>query len=557
MERNQERISPANPTRRVRIQLPEKELRTELTEDFTLPDYQPEIRRLLRITCTVRPPAGSVGAGNAEFSGNVDYTVLYMGNDGSLASAPLSTEYRFQVPIEAGSDFDLSDAPTVFCLCRAENVNGRVTAPRKLTLRCRLASLVRSEATCMIGERYQGELPPEGEQCRLTGEFGSETVLYGMDEGVTLSDEIIPDSPTDTLRVLSADGRVFLTGAEAGSGTVRCRGDLILTLTTQKEAPEPEKSVGSLLDDAVAVNSAGDPQPPDAPAVPELHTITRKLPIDAEIPVDGADVSCAAAAWGTCTDLSVSVEDGRILVDAGLTLEALCQKRETNEYTKDLYADGRSCTVTYTERKIPVALGAGIGNLSVGGTAALGDLGIRPGARVLDVTGTAQVTGITEEKGKPVLTGVCRFHLLTADAGGEISPAEAEFPFRYTVEGTRSAAGNAGGVDDVSGDAVAELVSCRARIDGERLAADGEVTVAFRLSAPGTVRMPESVRFGERNVAPAGGIRICYPAPGETLWDVAKRFAVPVSVLTGKNDLPAAPRADDPASLGDARYLLI
>lgn len=554
MQRNEETISPANPTRRVRLPLSEKQLRTEVSEDFTLPDYQPEIRRLLRIIATVRPPAKFIGSGNAEFSGNVDYTVLYTGNDGSLASAPLSSEYRFRVPFDADADFDLSDTPTVFCLCRAEAVNGRVTAPRKLTVRCRIASQVRSEATCMIGERYQGEIPPEKEQCRLTDEFESATALYGMEEGISLGEEIIPDSPTDTLRVLSADGRVFVTGAEAGSGKVRCRGDLILTLTTVTEPPEEASPAESLLGEAIPTESTGEAAPPAKPTVPELHTVTRKLPFEAEIPVEGADVSCSAAAWGTCTDLSVSVEDGRILADAGITMEALCQKKQQNAYTKDLYADGRTCTVTCTDRKIPVAVATGIGNLSVGGTATLADLGIRPGARVLDVTGNAQVTEITEEKGHPVLGGVCRFQLLTADAGGEIAPAEAEFAFRYVLDGESVPDGLDGGI---TGDAVAELVTCRARIDGERLAADGEVTVAFRLTGERSVRMPESVRFGERSAVPGGDIRICYPAPGETLWDMAKRYSVPVSVLAEKNELPSACRADDPASLGDNRYLMI
>ena len=138
--------------------------------------------------------------------------------------------------------------------------------------------------------------------------------------------------------------------------------------------------------------------------------------------------------------------------------------------------------------------------------------------------------------------------------GGKVSAADAEFPFRYLCENDRVPEGLDG---DVTGDAVAELVSCRARFDGERLAADGEVAVAYRISGERVVKMPESVRFGERRSAPAGDVRVYYPAPGETLWDAAKRYAVPISALAEKNDLPAALRADDPGSLGKNKYLLI
>lgn len=548
----------ANHSRRIRLPMLETDLHTELSEDFTLPDYQPEIRRLLRISAVVRPPAKFIGTGDAEFSGNIDLTVIYTGNDGSLASAPLSAEYRFRVPLDAGSDFDLSDAPSVFAFPTVETLNGRVTAPRRLTVKCRLSTKVRCHATCLIGERYNGEILPENEQCRLTGECENAVVTGGMEEGLTLTDEILPDVSTDGLRVISADGRVFVSDAVAGSGEVRCRGDAIITLTVAKEAVEP---VGTDSDTfRLTADVDTEAEAPDSGAqakhpAPELLVLTRKLPFTAEIPTEGADVSCSAAAWGTCTDLSVSVEDGKILVDAGLTLESLCQKRERAEYTKDIYGVGRDSVCTYVERSIPAAVCTGNGNLTVGGSTALSDLGIRPGAKVLEVTGDAKVTGLSAEKGKAVLSGECRFRMLIAGTDGEVSAADAVFPFRYVCDGERAVDGLDEG--SLSGDVMADLMTCRARIDGERLAADGEAAIAFRLSGTRKIRMPETVRFGEKIHSSPSDVRVCFPAPGDTLWDTAKRFAVPVSTLAEKNDLPPAVRADDPSSLGKNRFLIV
>ena len=57
------------------VQLPvcDKGVISEISGDFTLPDYQPEIKKLLRITANVLPASRYVGDRNAEFSGNVDY----------------------------------------------------------------------------------------------------------------------------------------------------------------------------------------------------------------------------------------------------------------------------------------------------------------------------------------------------------------------------------------------------------------------------------------------------------------------------------------------------
>ena len=120
---------------------------TELSGDFSLPDYQPEIKRLLRVRATVSPPDKYIGTGNVDFSGMIDYCILYAGNDGALYCANESQEYQFSVPLEMTSDFDLGDG----LVCDAETVAdmavGRVIAPRKLSVKCRLRSRVQIRGT--------------------------------------------------------------------------------------------------------------------------------------------------------------------------------------------------------------------------------------------------------------------------------------------------------------------------------------------------------------------------------------------------------------------------
>ena len=62
----------------VELPMSERDVVTELSTDFSLPDYQPEIKRLLRVTASMLPPSKYFGAGEAELAGNIDYYVLYM-----------------------------------------------------------------------------------------------------------------------------------------------------------------------------------------------------------------------------------------------------------------------------------------------------------------------------------------------------------------------------------------------------------------------------------------------------------------------------------------------
>ena len=128
------------------VALYEREISTEVTGDFILPDYQCEIRRILRVDALALPPAKYVSTSEVEFSGTVDFRVTYVGGDGELYCIPLSEAYAFSVPIEADGG---ADDVSVLCSIRTDAVNTRVSAPRKLNIRCRLRPCVR-----VMGKRY-------------------------------------------------------------------------------------------------------------------------------------------------------------------------------------------------------------------------------------------------------------------------------------------------------------------------------------------------------------------------------------------------------------------
>lgn len=93
---NNRKKAEQRQTARMQAPLGERQIVTELSEDFDLPDYQPEIKRLLRVQARVSSADTYIGAGNAECSGTVDYSILYSGADGTLycASQTGSTALR-------------------------------------------------------------------------------------------------------------------------------------------------------------------------------------------------------------------------------------------------------------------------------------------------------------------------------------------------------------------------------------------------------------------------------------------------------------------------------
>ena len=503
----------------VRIQAPisSKVVTSELTGDFSLPDYQPEIKRLLQVRATASPAERYVGVGNAEMSGTVDYCILYAGNDGALYSASQSEEYRFEVPVEMTSDFDIGEGIVCDVETTVETASGRVVSPRKLSLRAKLRSDVRLLGTRTVEEKL--DAAEANSLQRLCKTASCAQSFCGMGEGIDLQDEILLDAQWSDARVISADGQVLVSEAVAGSNCVNCRGEVYLRLLCCHETGE------------------GTPVP-----------MLRKLPFSQSIAVDGCEVNCESTAHGVCSNLSVTVEEGRILCDVSVRLQARAERNVDVAYTKDLYSTLAEGENRYVEVPVPVLLCTVNGNFSVNHTATPGEAGIRPGVRILDATLTPGAVTVESANGKYRLLGRCRCQMILSD-GDDMSAQELEVPFRYEMDGGEMR------VEDLS--ATVNALSCRARIDGEHLFVDGELAVCATLRGEGRIRMLSEVRLGDVTEKDTSAYTVCYPSAEDTLWSVSKRYHRPIEEVALANDLSGSAAADSPESLAGVVYLLV
>lgn len=490
---------------------------SEMACEVTLSDYQPEIQRLLRVRATVLPPDTYLGAGSAEAFGTVEYSFLYCGTDGALYSAGHSAQYRATHPMEIPTDALTEEGISCDAACFAEEPVCRVTGPRRISVRCRLRSQMRLLGTRLPEEQIEGD--DAGERERLSGMVECRRAFVGKSEAILLGDEILCDGDDGDLRVIEASGEVFVTDAEPSVGAVNCRGEVVLRLLCCHEASPTTVSV-----------------------------IGRKIPFQGSVPTDGAEVNCVGCAHGVCKNLRITVEDGRILCEVEILLGAIAQRNESVFYTKDLYSTASECTNVYKEHVFARADACINGNFSFGASFPLAELGIRPEQSVADVMASATVDAVEEEHGHRYLTGQCVCHLLLCE-NGEWSTAQVKAPFRYEAEAGEGCTGM---------EAWTDVISCRVRADGERLSLDAEIAIAAALWGENRFTALAKATFGESLTGADGrGYTVCYPAVGDTLWSVARRYHRPLEALLARNGIPGAPAADSPASLEGISYLLI
>ena len=100
----------------------------DVTEDFVLPDYIPEVRRVIGVRTTVSADGKYLSGDELETDGGVTYNVMYVGGDGAICMTSQTSSYTGRVPLKTEDDrFTPQD---IVMTCTAENVNCRVTAPR-------------------------------------------------------------------------------------------------------------------------------------------------------------------------------------------------------------------------------------------------------------------------------------------------------------------------------------------------------------------------------------------------------------------------------------------
>ena len=145
---------------------------------------------------------------------------------------------------------------------------------------------------------------------------------------------------------------------------------------------------------------------------------------------------------------------------------------------------------------------------------------------VLAVRAHPAVSGWREEDGRAIAEGVLEATVLYMQAGEEVlSSAQAELPFTVRMD---CLPGEGAWVHASASDAEASALMsdrlelrCTLRVQAaERTAEEAEVLT--------------EVQEAEAAAAP-GGVGICYPQPGETLWSIGKKYRISEADLRAAN----------------------
>lgn len=488
----------------------DSDINSEITEEFTLPDYLPEIRRLLRITPSFSCPSGYTGSTDAEFAGNADWSILYVGGDGKPSAADLSSSYEVAAPVPSDLALDrdagLHAEHSVF----AESIAGRVTAPRKLSIKSLLRHHIR-----ITGERNT--------QPELKGCISDESIKKLGKAYLTLVTERGVSDPVEVETVFRTEAGVKVIGVRACAAVDSCL----------------PSDMGAVCNGTVVFTLLC--------AAPEGETVTYEsraafeAPVELDLDGEGRCLSGYAYVNGVTSDEA----EGSPVCRASLCVECYARKNAPVKLICDIYSTEQTTSPEFDTFKIPYLIFCTNTEFSHDGSTVFD--GLPEGAKILDCVCDARQTGMRFENGKYFLDVKCRYNVLFG-TGDEYTCREAEQSFSAEV-GT-------GNEEQRGYSARLTVMTCRAKTEGENIALSADIAAEVAVFGEAEIKAVTSAEFGEKNASRRAAWTVAYAAPGETLWDIAKRYSTDPAELAAANGLKySSPDSDD--SLAGTNFLIV
>lgn len=486
------------------------DIRCECGGDFSLPDYVPEIRRMLRVETKLIPVSKNVSGGKAEFEGNALYTLLYTGEDGQIAGANLQTEYRFSCPVPP----ECEGEERIGADCEVESGSCRLTGPRRLSLRTRIVSSVRMDLPFPAEE---AKAETDGQQAHppveiLREEHPAIETLRLPPEEFSLQDSVqLEGHDPSGLFAVASRGEIRIGDCRVDPGRIRVQGEIW----------------------AECLLSEGNGLPP--------FSLTRKIPFEEELYADGLDSSYTCRVEGRCqrVDAHAASGDGvpaTLELSVVYTLEAEAARNRPFSLVGDEYSRTCASECDFGEAEITRLICLGNRNLTVSGQAPLPD-GIGQNAEIVNIGGDGKVSSVEWDGSSCILKGECTLTALISqtdnDGAVTLTPQTLRIPFKTQVASCPP--------ETPVWECRAGLLGANARIGRGTLEADAELCLSYSVRGREVCRCVVSFRQDtEHPIQPEPGrIILCRPAPEETLWQVAKRYRADPADIREWNRLEA------------------
>ena len=235
----------------------------EISAEYNLPDYLPDINRLLKVSAKITEISKFLSGDTLEYDGKLKCTLLYAMGDGNLRSAEFERDFSGNTGVSGTSgDCDIrfeSEIETVSC---------RLQNPRKLTAKIKLALKSAVYCNLITTPNVVGKLTAEEEralQYRTHAAVG--VVLKTAEEiAIPISEDLELDASLPSIdEIISAELTPYVTEFRTSEGKTSYKGEIATSVLYRAVREEDENESESAM---------------------QFSSFSAKIPIAGEIPTE-------------------------------------------------------------------------------------------------------------------------------------------------------------------------------------------------------------------------------------------------------------------------------
>ena len=476
--------------------------RTEVTGDFTLPDYLPDVRRILRVSAEARVTSRSMTGERLTVTGDAALTLLYCSEENTVRAFQVSIPFSHSISV-AGLD----ESAFITAKLTAENTSCRLIGPRRCTLRTTPSINVRALAARKTAPDTNAlsDAIKEGALYTHTTPVPASCLTYAARDGLRYAEDI-PLKNARAASVLRCSCEVCVSECRTAEGSVTLKGTLEVCVLC------------AVMEDGAIRNKA----------------LTCSIPF-AETLEDGCireGDTCEPDITVTAVTPSIVGDGSSIGVDCTVDISCICAQNVTLDIVCDAYLSDRDVAISLEEQTVIRPHKTIIGTIPLTHTVKT-DSQARAKA-LIDASAR-----ITQERceiagGKIKYQGTAELSMIFENEDGEFVPELSSTPIQFEAD--------APPVDPAHLYTEADCRPSRLsfRFDESGTAAfDGECSILLTVMEKSKIHLPRCLTTTDEPTfeAPKYPLILCYPQSGESLWDIAKRYHVSTEVLCRANDL--------------------
>ena len=459
--------------------------------DITLPDYCPDIDRILRCVLIPKVYMANVSGDSLNVEGNTCVRVIYLdGGKGGIRC------YEHTVPFS--ESFPLKDSPeryAVYVDLKPEYINCRAMSPRKLSLHGAFSLYARVAAEKPL--TYCGY---DGDDLQVKTHTEQISALSGICSDLfSLSEEVPMNGRPAITSVIGDRLTARITELKAIHNKIMLTGEGRLELLYVSDQNETESLSYTFPISHIA----------DCEGVEDGDLL------DGRLDVLSSDLSHSSDALDGSSLLSV---------DMKLCFNALCWREEKITLTEDAFSttidvQPRLSPLTFCSRRRCLRFtDIAKENISIDDDTF---------AKIIDVGCDRIQVSAAVSGGAPLLSAKAQFSVLYDNADGETKHLSRDIDFNYnpSVDGCDSVENTAASIDSLSYRIIDEhTIELRAEI-GYRMTVCDNVSRSAVTAVTADDDAPEN--------KPDSALILYYADKGEEIWDISKRFCSrPADIMT-------------------------